>query len=536
MHMRNARSVAAKLSILTAVVLATAANSAPDRAAQWTRDIAEIASDKNEGRLTGSIGYLRAASYVEQRFRELGLKPAGVNDTFRQPVAVEEQTIDPAKSSAQLKVADKSIPLVIGRDLIVSAGGAPLRAALRAPLVFVGYGLHMPQRGHDDFAGLDLRGKIAVVISGGPASLSGPEKAAARSKRARFLAETGAVGLLSLTTSKQVEIPWSRLMLLASQPGMYLADRKLRETPDGYQSATLNPALVDQLFARSGHSFAELADLADRSADVPRFALNARLSTKIAAARRPLTSPNLVAALEGTDPNLRKQYVVVSAHLDHLGVGLPIAGDRIYNGAMDDASGVASVLDIASQLAAGPRPRCSVLFLVVTAEEKGLLGSYYFATHPTVAPKSIIADLNFDMPLPLWKLRSVLVQGADESSLGEVARRVAAALSLRLVPDPLPDRNSFIRTDQFSFVKTGVPALAFKFGFEKNTPEFQIEHEWRATHYHAPSDDPQQPGVLNGEAVKLDDYVIAIAREVANGSELPTWTPESVFKPIATRR
>ncbi|HEV2593655.1 MAG TPA: M28 family metallopeptidase [Sphingomicrobium sp.] len=535
MNKRNARGFAAKLTLVASLFYPTVASAAPGRAAQWTRDIAEIASDKNEGRLTGSTGYLRAASYVEQRFRELGLKPAGANGTFRQPVAFEEQKVDFAKSSAHVVVGDKSVPLVVGRDLIVSAGGAPLPAHLDAPLVFVGYGLHMPGRGHDDFAGLDLRGKVVVVISGGPASLSGPEKAAARSNRARFLADAGAVGLLSLTTPHQVEIPWTRLMLLASQPGMYLADGKLRETSQGYQSAALNPQLADQLFEGSGHGFAELRDLADRSAELPRFALKARLSTAISASHKPLVSPNLVAVLQGADPKLRSEFVVVSAHLDHLGVGEPIGGDRIYNGAMDDASGVASVLDIAGQLAAGPPLRRSVLFLVVTAEEKGLLGSHYFAAHPTVEPGAIIADLNFDMPLPLWKLTSVMAQGADESSLGKIARTVASAQGLRLVPDPLPDRNTFIRTDQFSFVKAGVPALAFKFGFEKDTPEFQIEHNWRANRYHSPSDDAQQPGVLDSEAVKLDDFVAAIARDVANGPQKPSWNPQSLFKPIAAR-
>ena len=531
MNVRDRLRFSASFAFLASLAVSASAAPLPDRASQWSRDIAEIASDKNQGRLTGSEGYLQAASYVEQRFRGLGLKPAGEGGTFRQPVGFEEQVVDPDKSSAALTVGQTNIPLVVGRDLIVSSGGAPLPSALDAPLVFVGYGLHMPERGHDDFAGLDLRGKIVVVISGGPASLSGPEKAAARSNRARFLARTGAVGLLSLTTPKQIEIPWSRLILLSSQPGMYLADGKLRETPDGYQGAALNPALAERLFSGSGHSFAELSELADRSADLPRFNLAARLSTKIAAAHRAVVSPNLVAELEGADPKLRDQYVVISAHLDHLGVGKPIAGDAIYNGAMDDASGVASVLDIAGRLAAGARPRRSLLFVIVTAEEKGLLGSHYFATHPTVPVGAIVADLNFDMPLPLWKLTSVLVQGADESSLGDVARTSATAFTLRLVPDPLPDRNSFTRTDQFSFVKAGVPALAFKFGFEKNTPEFQIEHDWRANRYHSPSDDPQQPGVLSGEAIRLDDYVADIARSVANASAIPTWDPKSLFKP-----
>ena len=196
---------------------------------------------------------------------------------------------------------------------------------------------------------------------------------------------------------------------------------------------------------------------------------------------------------------------------------------------MDDASGVASVLDIAKRLSTGPRPKRSVIFLIVTAEEKGLLGSTYYATRPTVAKSAIVADLNFDMPLPLWPLKTVLAQGDHESTLGADAQAVAAAQGLSLVADPLPDRNSFTRTDQYSFVRKGVPALAFKFGFAKGTPEFEIEHQWRANRYHAPSDDLDQPGVLKDEAVKLDAYVAAIAARVANADEKPAWLPTSVF-------
>jgi len=244
-----------------------------------------------------------------------------------------------------------------------------------------------------------------------------------------------------------------------------------------------------------------------------------------------VNSPNLVAKLEGSDPKLKDQYVVVSAHLDHLGVGAPINGDAIYNGAMDDASGVASVLDIANRLRLGPRPKRSILFVIVTGEEKGLLGSHYFAANPVVPKGSIVADLNFDMPLPLWPLKSVIAQGDGESTLGETARQVAAAQALTVTPDPLPDRNSFIRTDQFSFVKAGVPSLAFKFGFAQGTKEFQIEHDWRATRYHSPSDDVKQPGVLKNEAIKLDDYVAGIALKVADTPAAPQWLTTSSFKP-----
>jgi Zn-dependent M28 family amino/carboxypeptidase len=168
--------------------------------------------------------------------------------------------------------------------------------------------------------------------------------------------------------------------------------------------------------------------------------------------------------------------------------------------------------------------------VIFTAEEKGLLGSHYFAARPTVPKGSIVAELNFDMPLPLWPLKSVLVQGEGESTLGADARVVAYDSALTLAPDPLPDRNSFIRTDQFSFVREGIPALAFKFGFAADTPEFQIEHEWRATRYHSPADDLRQPGVLKEEAVKLDAYVAALALRVANADARPEWLPTSIFK------
>jgi Zn-dependent M28 family amino/carboxypeptidase len=403
-----------------------------------------------------------------------------------------------------------------------------------APLVFIGYGLHMPERGYDDLKGLDLKGKIAVVISGGPADLPGTEKASSRGQRVRFLTAAGAVGVIALTTPKQVEIPWARQKLLAPAPGMYLADAAMRSTPDGFFQASFDPEQSERLFKGSGHTFAELCALADASAAVPTFPLAVTLEGKIGARREQLTSPNLVAKIEGADPRLKTEYVAISAHLDHLGVGAPINGDRIYNGAMDDASGVAAVLDIASQLKSSKLKR-SVLILIVTAEEKGLLGSHYYSRKPTVPKGSIVADLNFDMPLPLWPLKMVLAVGDGESTLGATAHAAAGPLGLTNSVDPLPDRNVFTRTDQYSFVTAGVPALAFKFGFKKDTPQFAIEHEWRANRYHAPSDDLNQPGVLPEEAVKLDDYVAAIAMLTANDPERPHWLETSAFKRFAER-
>jgi Zn-dependent M28 family amino/carboxypeptidase len=512
---------------------AAAAPASSKAATQWWADITALANDGMEGRATGSDGYRRAADYVISRFKAEGLTPAGTQG-YLQPVLFEQQSVDqPASDLSLLSPDGSSTSLALGEDSRISAGGAPLPKTLDAPLVFLGYGLHLPDQGYDEFAGVDLKGKIAVVLSGGPAEISGPIKSMARFARAALLAERGAVGIIALTTPHQVEIPWARQRLLAAQPGMYLADAALRDVPDGFLAAALDPDKSEMLFAGSGHSFAELCALADAGKPLPHVELPLRLTARIAAAREPLSSPNLIARLPGRDRRLAAQYVAVSAHLDHLGIGAPINGDAIYNGAMDDASGVATLLDIAHQLKARPRPRRSILFVVVTAEEKGLLGSHYFAVRPTVPAGSIVADLNFDMALPLWPLTRVFAPGEDESTLGADARAVAAAQGLAMAPDPLPDRNVFIRTDQFSFVRVGIPALAFKFGFAKDTPEFAIEHDWRANRYHAPSDDLAQPGVLKEEAVRLDTYVAALARRVANADARPAWLPTSVFGPAA---
>ncbi len=526
--------IRASLLALTLTALAASANAdtSTGRAQRWWEDIRILASNPMQGRLTGSPGYNRAAAFVIERFQGEDLIPAGDRHTFLQPVAFETQTIDQRASRAVLLAADGTqTPLQGGTDMLISAGGAPRAPRFDAPLVFAGYGLHLPRLGYDDFNGLDVRGKIVVVISGGPANLPGPAKAAARSERLAYLAKAGAAGLITLTTPAQVEIPWTRLKLLASQTGMFLADPKLRDTPDGLLVASIDPARAGLLFQGESHSFDQLAALADASAAVPTFAMRSRLQGETARTLGHVSSPNLVAKLEGSDPVLKSQYVVVSAHLDHLGVGEPIKGDPIYHGAMDDASGVASVLDIAHALSRGPRPKRSILFVLFTGEEKGLLGSHFFAQRPTVPKGSIVADLNMDMPLPLWPLHTVIVQGDQESTLGAVAQTVSIEQTLVILPDPVPDRNSFTRTDQFSFVRAGVPALAFKFGFPKGSREFEIEHAWRATRYHSPLDNIDQPGVMPAEAIKLDDYIGAIAVRVANDPTRPDWLASSVFKP-----
>ena len=526
---RNLAVAVFPMLMLGAPISAAPAGNLSPAAKQWWADVSFIASDANEGRQTGSAGYMRAADYVLSRMKAEGLKPAA-DKGFLQQVAFEQQVVDQDASRATLVDADGSqTPLKVGDALLIRPGGEARPASVDAPLVFIGYGLGLPKQGYDDFAGLDLKGKIAVVISGGPDNISAPIKSDARANRESELAKLGAVGVITLTTPHQVEIVWSRQRLIAHQAGMYLADPKFHTVPAGFFTASADPEQSEAFFKGSGHTFAEMSALADASKRVPRFDLKPRLKATVVATRTNLTSPNLVAKLEGQDPKLRSEYVVVSAHLDHLGIGAPINGDRIYNGAMDDASGVAAVLDIAHRIKNGPPPRRTVLFAIFTAEEKGLLGSRYFAVHPTVPKADIVADFNFDMPLPLWPLKMVYLPGETESTLGADARAVGLQQGIAVVPDPNPNRNVFIRADQYSFVREGVPSLFMKFGFLKNTPEYQIEHDWRANRYHSPSDDLEQPGIFKEDAVKLDAYTAALALRVANANTRPQWLPDSIF-------
>ena len=520
------------LAIASLMMTTVSARAEPDRAERWWSHVSTLASDAFEGRAAGSPGYDRAADYVIGAFKDIGLRPAGT-DGYRQRVAFTQQVILSERSSAALVGAGKRTKLAMPADLIISGGGGPVPERIDAPLVFAGYGLHLPEAGHDDFAGLDLKGKIVVVLSGGPATLSGALKSHARSERAGWLAARGAVGLIQLVSPGQVEIPWERRIALGGSPALYFEDAALRDTATPFLNAQLDPAKSQLLFDGSDHDFAAIAAAADASAPVPTFPLVKRLKAHVVVSRTPLASDNVIAVLPGSDPKLAAEYVVLSAHLDGYGVGTPVRGDAIYNGAFDNASGVASLIELARALKAGKdRPRRSILFAIVTAEEKGLLGARYFAARPSVPKQSLVANLNFDMALPIFPLVAVTPIGYDQSSLGDQAEAVSRAMNLPIWPDPFPDRNVFIRSDQYAFIREGIPALFFKYGFKAGTPEAQMEKAWRANIYHSPFDDVNQP-VLPAESVKLNDYVTAVTLRVANARERPTWNDDSFFKRFA---
>lgn len=500
--------------------------------ARWWSHVETLAGPEFEGRLTGSPGHARAAAYAAGRFRAYGLKPAGT-EGYLQPVTFVVQKVDAARSSVALVAGAETRALEVGPDIILGSR-IPQLPTVEAPLAFIGYGLHLPEIGVDDFAGQDLRGKIAVYMNGGPGEISAALKSHSRGTQTwRAAQAAGAVGLISLSSPKTAEVPWARTIENSIQPGMYPADPTLQEAGAPKFSASFNPATAEKLFARSGHSFAEVVALADAAKPMAGFDLKVGLKANVAAIVSETTSQNVVARLPGSDPRLAAEHVVITAHIDHLGLNETGKGPAYYPGAMDNASGVASVLEVARQMAsARVKPKRSVLFVLVTAEEKGLLGSKYFAERPTVPRGSVVANLNMDMALPLWPLTSVIVLGADESTLGDAARAAAKSQGLAMVADPYPDRNSFIRSDQYSFIRAGVPALAFKFGFKPGTPEADIERAWRSNRYHGLADDLSQP-VERAEAVKFNAYMAAVVMQAANAPARPAWNAASFFKRFA---
>jgi len=520
------------VAIASAVVIPAPAAEGP-AGQRWWSHVRVLADDSFEGRDTGSTGHRKAAEYVAHEFERLGLKPAGT-EGYMQPVKFRTTTIDGAHSRLELVRSSGTEPLELGPDATISLQVDPA-PAVDAELVFAGYGFAVPESGHDDFRDFDVRGKVVVFLTGAPAALPGPLASRAQSvgERAAALRRAGAVGMVRILNPKTMDIPWERFSLARSMPSMTLADPAMDEGRGLSLAVHVNPAHAEKLFAGSGHTLREILDADAAQKPLPRFAIPARIKATVAVARSEVTSQNVAAILPGSDPKLMGEYVVLSAHLDHIGVGKPINGDSIYNGAMDNASGVAGLLDVAEILKeTGARPKRSVLFLAVTGEEKGMQGSRFFANAPTVDPKAIVADINTDMFWPLYPLKSLIVFGLDETDLkGDVAA-VAKAAGLAVLPDPEPKRNVFIRSDQYSFVRQGVPSLMLMVGYQRGSPEEATLMTWLKDRYHAPSDDLDQP-VDKAAAGAFDALVAKLVTHVADRADRPRWSDSSFFKRFA---
>jgi Zn-dependent M28 family amino/carboxypeptidase len=310
---------------------------------------------------------------------------------------------------------------------------------------------------------------------------------------------------------------------------MTLADAAPASPAGGPLAFRLNPSVAEELFAKSGHTYKELLALAAARKPLPRFKLANSLRARLKLEASELSCNNVLGVLPGSDPELSKEYVVVSAHLDGYGTGEAWHGDSIYNGAFDDAAYVATLLDMAEKLrASGKRLKRSLLFAVVTAEEKGLLGSRYFIAHPTVPKERMVANVNLDQLRPIFPLKTLTTLALEDSTLGDTVRQVAAPMGIRIQPDPEPGRNLLRRSDHWNFMQIGVPAVGFIFGYENNTPEEAIYRRWYLERYHSPADDLKQPWDP-AAADKFNVFFGKVVEALADAAQRPQWKPGSPY-------
>lgn len=517
--------------ILAVSAAALAAQSSSNTADidRWWYHVMALANDGMRGRQTGSPEHRKAAEYVAGEFKRVGLQP-GAGTSYLQPVEFVSRRVLEDKSRLTLVRDGAEQPIKFGDQAMLNmrVDHAP---SVEAALVFVGNGLVVPEAKHDDLAGVDVKGKIVVLLTGFPSNISGPLGAHYQSVRGQALRAAGAIGAISIQNPVGQDIPWERQMPTRFLPQMALADPTFDETAGQRLSVTFNPAHAEMLFTGSGHTFADILALAKAGKPLPRFPLKGTIRAVVGVERTPVTSENVVGILPGTDPKLKDEYLVVTAHLDHLGTDNS-QGDNIYNGAMDNASGIATLIETAAAAATRKGFKRSIAFVAVTAEEKGLLGSRYYAVKPTVPARNIVANLNTDMFLPLFPLKSIVAQGLEESDLAADLRAVGKAMGVGVLSDPEPERNAFTRSDQYSFIRSGIPALSLKVGFIKDSPEHEMVRKWRAERYHSPRDDLAQP-VDKQAAVEFNRVYMRLLEAVANRPTRPAWNKESFFRRFA---
>jgi hypothetical protein len=499
--------------------------------------IAFLADDALEGRGTATRGHELAAAYVSSQFASYGLQPAGDHGSWYQTVPLLESSAVISGASARLERDGSMTELTAKEDFLPRASFWESDLMLSGPMTFVGFGVHAPELNYDDFAGVNLSGRIVVILAGAPAALPVDQRAyyASVAVKGAELTARGAIGVITIGPPAEDQTStWERRVLMSWLPAMRATGedgRPLQAFPQLRGGLLLSPSGAAKVFSGAAHTLDEVYASADQS-KVQSFDLpgSIHFTTKSALAKR--SSMNVVALLEGSDPKLKSEYVVLSAHLDHLGVGAAVAGDSIYNGALDNASGIAMMLEAARVLKfrAG-KLRRSVLFVAFTGEEKGLLGSEYFLRRPTVPRSAIVADINIDMPIALTTFTDLVAFGADHSTLGRVALAAAKRESLRLAPDPEPDEVRFVRSDQFAFVRNGIPALQMDAGTHaarKGIDGNAVVETFRRSRYHMPGDDRDQP-IDYAFLATLARVNLHIVYDVANTRERQQWNSGDFF-------
>jgi hypothetical protein len=491
-----------------------------------------------QGRGPGTPGYEIAARYVATQLEASGLHPAGVKGTWYQTVPLRKSVVDDGKSSLVLVTKGGEQTLAPLKDYALYGDLIRTDTSVEAPVVFVGFGVTAMERDYDDYAGADVKGKIVVTIDGAPAKFPSTVRAYYSDYlvKQRNAVAHGAVGFMDLMLPEdQKRFPWDWNLPQIQMGNMEWLERdgsphnafpELRCTP------VLNQSGAEKLFAGASKTLEQLFDAA-RASRPQSLALSVTARVHAISSHSSADSPNIIGELTGSDPSLRKQYVVYTAHVDHLGICPPKNGDNVCHGALDNASGTASLLEIARAFASLPKaPRRSILFVFVTGEEMGLLGSDYFANFPTVPRRAIVANLNIDgAPGLFYPMKDLIVLGIEHSSLEQQVQSAATRTGYSLSPDPMPEENFFIRSDQYSFVQQGIPAVDITDGMQSSDPKvdgMKLQKEWLVTKYHTPLDNMDQ-ALDYASGAKAAGVNFLVGYDVAQQDAAPTWDMGDFF-------
>ena len=498
-------------------------------------DMTFLSSDAAEGREAGTPGYLMAADYVAQSFSRTGLLPAGDEGSYYQDIAFLRARRD--GNGRVMEVTDsetgEALSFTEGVDFAIGPSLNAAQADVTAEAVFVGFGIVSEDLGRDDYAGLDVNGRIVVMLSGTPKGIQTEERAFYGTRKTMNASERGAVGIIQLETPTSRSIyPFERLVRegrldAASLTWIGPDGTPYSRAPNIAVSASVAFDSAGKLFARSGRDWAAIAETAEAEGGlVEGFPLGLTIRLAQASVHDRVSSPNVIGLLEGNDPVLRDEIIVLTAHLDHIGITPSIAEDQINNGALDNASGTATLLEAARLLKAGPPLKRSVMFIALTAEEKGLLGAQYFVENPTRPREGLVANVNLDMPVLTYPFTDLIVFGGTRSTIIDSVEQAAGEMSLALSPDPVPDQGLFTRSDHFRFVEAGIPSVYLIPGWENGGAAEFARH--MATNYHRPSDDMGNRIDFDA-AARFAEINARIAAALADADTRPLWRRDDFF-------
>jgi hypothetical protein len=487
-----------------------------------------LADDKLLGRMPGTPGYQMAMDYVISKYKSIGLVPAGEGGTYLQKVKLRRAKVKRDEVSATLINGSTSKNLVFGDDFVVYPNFTEDKTDASASVVFVGYGISEPDFGYDDYAGIDVKGKIVVMVSGTPDKFPSTVKSHTgnRTTRLKTAFAKGAIGVIQRGPPTGIQ---SAVHGLVKTGSVTTLDGKLEELKF---SGFISQAVFNEMMNRTNDEIGKIL-LSLKEGTPSSFELSTTLRVSTSTQYEDFESYNLVGLIKGTDKVLKDEYVVYSAHLDHVGVGTPVKGDSIYNGAHDNASGVSCVIEVARLYTSlKTKPKRSILVVMVVGEEMGLLGSSYFARYPTVPKGKIVAAVNMDMPTLIAPLLSVVPLGAAHSSLMSQVKTASAYLGIDVEDDAEPEQNRFVRSDQYSFVQQGIPALNIKYGDKMVEPGKKLTEKvklWRAEFYHQPQDEFVEANFDFEAGKKYVQLAFLIGYQVAQDKKRPTWNNGDFF-------